>query len=421
MLTLLKHGNFVSFFSSRTLANFADSIYFIALLWVVQTTFHSPAFTGFTFTALSVAAVFSFAFGPVIDRFSASALSCIAMLAQGVILLFIPMLAGPGILSFTLILVLVLLASVFSALFYPANMTLLPQILEDKELLVQGNALTSSSDQLINLIGFLLGGTLVAWLGAGVSFYVASAACFTGALLFWGLSRRLKKSPAQPRPEGAGTGGSPGRYLAELKEGLEFLWSQSFLRVLMILNVVANFSVSLLVIALPSLGESYGSALYYSGIYVAFFFGMILGAVSASALPKTGLWISMFWIGSGFSLLLFFLLPQAIGWKVLAIVLFGLCSGVVNVLQMSFIQLLTEERMMGRVMASVTSLSNLAIPLGSIIGGSLALRLQVDELFLLAGILIVICGAVMLCLKSVRSFSVRDTELPKGEAAELSV
>ncbi|WP_159882436.1 MFS transporter [Paenibacillus puerhi] len=422
MMQVLRNANFLSFFTSRTLANFADSIYFIALLWIVQTTFHSPAFTGFTFTALSLAAVFSFAFGPLIDRISAAALSGVALLAQGIILLFIPVLTGQSLLSFSIILVLVLVASLFAAVFYPANMSLIPQILEDKDKLVQGNALVSSSDQLINLIGFLLGGTLVAWIGASQSFYVASGAMLAGSILFFLLTRRMKAGkPSRTDASSGSSSSSPASYMAEIKEGLHFLWGNLFLRVLMLLNLVANFSIALLIIALPSLGESYGSAFYYSAIYVAFFFGMIIGALMTNSIKKTGMNISLFWIGSGLALMLFFVLPHAIGWKVISIALFGLCSGVVNVLQMSFIQLLTEERMMGRVMSSVTTMSNIAIPLGSLIGSSLALQLRIETLFLLAGSLIIGCGAVMLMIRSVRRFTADSIQPSHAQSTEVAV
>ncbi|MFC0215036.1 MFS transporter [Paenibacillus chartarius] len=428
MLPILKNVNFLSFFASRTLANFADSIYFIALLWTVQTTFHSPAFTGFTFTALSAAAMFSFAFGPLIDRFSAAALSGIALLVQGVILLVIPSLAGPNPLSFSIVLILVLIAALFSALFYPANMSLIPQILEDKDKLVQGNSLVSTSDQLINLIGFLIGGTLVAWIGSNPSFYAASAALFFGSLLFFVLMRRLKAvkpNSGNVTNSGNDTAERPAAgfraYAAEIKEGLQFLWRNTFLRVLMLLNVIANFSVSLLVIVLPSLGESYGSAFHYSAIYVAFFFGMIVGALLTNAIKKSGLNISLFWIGSGLALLLFYVLPFGIGWKAGSIALFGLCSGVVNVLQMSFLQLLTEERMMGRVMSTVTTISNIAIPLGSVIGSSLALQLRIETMFLLAGLMIICCGIVMLAIRSVRSYTAEASAPAPSQPTEAAL
>uniref|UniRef100_A0AAE9PVV9 MFS transporter n=1 Tax=Paenibacillus polymyxa TaxID=1406 RepID=A0AAE9PVV9_PAEPO len=167
-------------------------------------------------------------------------------------------------------------------------------------------------------------------------------------------------------------------YLNELKEGYLFVKRHTFLRIMLPFFALTNFSMAILVIAMPSIAVSYGSPIYYSLLYVAYFIGIFIGSFLVSVLKKNGITIAVSWVAMGLAIYVFSLVPEM--WmKLLAALLLGIFTGIINVLQTSLIQIITPLPLLGRVTAFLNTLSNAALPLGALIGGALALRFALSE------------------------------------------
>lgn len=171
MNPLFKDSRFIRFFASRTSANIADSIYSIVLLYFVQQSTQSVAMTSFTYTAVSAASIFSFLVGPVVDRYSPPLLASIALFTQAVLILVVPFLIQDGMVNLVAILVIVFIASCFSTLFYPANSKMLPQLIGSPDLIVRANSMILSTDQVINIVGYLAGASLIIAMGMKNTFF----------------------------------------------------------------------------------------------------------------------------------------------------------------------------------------------------------------------------------------------------------
>lgn len=101
--------------------------------------------------------------------------------------------------------------------------------------------------------------------------------------------------------------------------------------------------------------------------------------------------------------------------KLLAALLLGIFTGIINVLQTSLIQIITPLPLLGRVTAFLNTLSNAALPLGALIGGALALRFSLSEVLFFSGLITVLCGLIMFLVKDIRQY-----QIPSGEIGRVA-
>ncbi|MNP14252.1 enterobactin exporter EntS [compost metagenome] len=240
------------------------------------------------------------------------------------------------------------------------------------------------------------------------TFFLASGLLLLAGLIYLQMSKRLNPSTVGAELEEEPTQ-EPGSYFRELLEGFAFVHRNLFLKIMLPFYALINFLLAILIITIPSLAVDAGSPIYYSLIYIAFFIGVLGGSVIISKLPKKGIVIALAWIFMGLSLGLFALM-HGIWLKMVAVLLMGLSTGVINVLQTSLIQIITPTNLLGRVMSFLTSLSNASLPFGALIGGMLALRFPLDKVLLFSAILILISGFVLVLIKTIREFVFTDED-----------
>ncbi|MNC36868.1 enterobactin exporter EntS [compost metagenome] len=111
-----------------------------------------------------------------------------------------------------------------------------------------------------------------------------------------------------------------------------------------------------------------------------------------------------------------FAIMHGIWLKMVAVLLMGLSTGVINVLQTSLIQVITPTNLLGRVMSFLTSLSNASLPFGALIGGMLALRFPLETVLLINAVIILISGFVLILIKTIREFVFLDEDEKETEA-----
>ncbi|MVO98368.1 MFS transporter [Paenibacillus lutrae] len=410
---LFKDSRFVRFFASRTSANIADSIYSVVLLYFVQQSTQSVAFTSFTYTAVSAAAIFSFLVGPLVDRYSPALLASLALFAQGVLILAVPFLIQDGMINLIAVLLIVFIASCFSTLFYPANSKMLPLLIRSPDLIIRANSVISSTDQIINIAGYLAGASIIIAIGMKNTFFLASGLLFLAGAIYVRLSKQIDTRSTEPRDSGNPLQLRP--YLKELQEGYTFVKNHTFLRVMLPFFALTNFSIAILIITIPSLAVSYGSPIYYSLLYIAYFIGMFMGSFLVNVLKKSGATIAASWVAMGIAIYLFSIVPD-IWMKLSAAMMLGLFTGVISVLQTSLIQIITPLPLMGRVTAFMSTMSSAALPLGALIGGALTLRFALPDVLFFSALITALCGVFMFISKGIRQF-----ELPTAERSEESV
>jgi hypothetical protein len=293
-------------------------------------------------------------------------------------------------------------------LVYPAQMASLPKFVEEKEL-IKANSLFTFAYQGIETGCNAIAGILLVVIGA-VSIYLLDSVMFlVGALLF-----SMINLPKQSKKEKV-TNREPilnyfKKYGVDLKEGISILLNKTFSRLL--LGVIAiNLVGGATFVVLPEFSKQQGGAEVFGFLLMAQALGSVTGALLAPYLRlerygigkvyATAFMISgILWGISIFS-----------PWTWLMIAIYGLAwfpGGVTNILINTCMQRGIPKHLLGRVFSASFSLSGIAMPLGSLIGGVLGVMVGSVYVILFSGIIVFLVGFFWMFDKVTQS-------LPKSE------
>ncbi|MWV44445.1 MFS transporter [Paenibacillus sp. HJL G12] len=380
-MEIFKNRNFTLLFIGRILTNIGDSLYAVAAMWLVYSLGGSTLYTGIAGFLSILPRIIQLFSGPFIDRVPLRGLLVYTQLFQALLLLIVPVASYFDFLTVGLVLTITPILTTINMWFYPAQMSALPKIL-GKHQLTQGNSLFSIAYQGIDVACNAISGALIVVLGA-VSLYLwNSLGFFIGALLFMQLRMKTtsqnadnnilstpEKEQSKPKPRQ-----NPMKsYLSDMKEGLRLILATPLSRILfgiILINAAggATFTV------MPAFAKSLGGAGVYGILLMAQACGSLLGAMLTPYMKlervRLGhLFAAAFCLsGAAWCLSIFS------HWTWLIILVYGLAwfpGGVTNVIINTVIQKAVPEKSLGTVFAAASGLSGIAMPLGSLIGGSL--------------------------------------------------
>lgn len=372
------------------------------LLWLGETT--SRLGSGITAVALPLVAVGVLNAGPLtmgllsaavwlpwlliglpvgawVDRLPRRAVMLACDVVSLVMLVAVPIAAWFGLLTVGSLLVAVVVMGATSVFFTTAYQAYVPFLLAKDEL-AEGNAKLQGSEQVANLAGPGVGGLLAQWLGALVGL-------FADALTF--LASALCLSRIRVREERRRTRAKRGDLRREIGEGLRFVMSDPYLRVLALAasvdNLILQGYMALIVLFLVREVEVPLGAV---GVLItADAVGGLLGAVLATRIARRfgtaramlicslcatpfGLLVPL--TGNGFGLVFFVagLLVPAAGMVVSNVVVNG------------FRQAYCPPHLLGRMFTSSRFVQFGVMPLGAVLGGVLGATLGLrDALWIL--------------------------------------
>ncbi|WP_249931478.1 MFS transporter [Rossellomorea marisflavi] len=411
---MLRNRNFSFMFTGRILSNMGDSIYYVAAMWLVYELGGSAFYTGLAGFLTMLPTVLQFLIGPLVDRFSTKKLLTIVQLFQAGLILMIPVAHFIGYLNVAVILTIMPVVSMMNQFTYPAQTAALPRIIK-KEQLVKGNALFTFAYQGVDMIFNALTGILLPLIGAIILFMMDSAVFLAAALVYSALCLPEKKSTTKRTLKE-----STLQYKKELAEGVMIVF-RSYLAIFLVASVVANGAIGATYAILPVYtGESAGASWY--GWYLgAISLGLLSGAALAPILtrfPLGLLTITLFFIGGGS-----WILSGLSGVSIMGLVLFGIAwlpIGATNIITGAAIQSIMPSHLMGRVFSVVASMSAMAMPLGSLLGGSMANRWGSGTIFISAAGAIIFISIFWLSVSKLRrlpsshELSAADLLLPEN-------
>ena len=223
----LRNRNFAWYFASRFVNTLGNMMASIALAFAVLDITDSPAALGQVLAAHTVPMIALLLYGGVIaDRFPRTLVLQFSNLASAVSQGAIAALVLTGEAEIWMLVVLSAVHGVVSGVGFPAMASVLPQLVERADL-QPANALVSLTRNGMMVLGPTIGALLVVTVGSGWALAVDAATWLLAALLL--LPVRL---PArQPRAEAPDT-------LRELREGWSFFWATPWLW-----TVVVGFGV----------------------------------------------------------------------------------------------------------------------------------------------------------------------------------
>jgi len=392
----LKVRDFALLWTGQGVSARGDGIFSVALVIETLHVDHSPTGLAYVIAARAVPSVgFSLLGGVMVDRLPKRLTMLGADTVRGLAVGAIAVLVAIGRID---LLVLVLMSAVFGsadAFFGPASMSMVPELLP-ADLLVQGNALSSTTSNLASsLLGPATGGAVVGIIGLAGSFTAdAGSFAFSAACLLLMAGR--------PRPESRGTS-----KLAEAKEGLRYVTSRRWLLATLIAASAANFfGIAPFAVLLPLLvrHELRASPLALGLVFAA---GGAAGVVASLVVAKLGapkkrilvMWCAYALAGGAIACMAAapdVVLVGALSAIEVGLIVYG------DVLYVSMMQQLVPQELRGRVFSAAYLLAFVLTPLGTVAGGFAAASFGTRTAVLLSGCLSA-ASCLVVVLPSVRN------------------
>lgn len=352
--------------TGNLISNLGNSIVLLAIPWFVLQTTGSAGKMGLV-AAASVApmVVSTFVGGTLTDRMSHRQLAAFADVLSALSVAAIPVLHVTTGLNLPVLMALVFLGAIFDGPGMNARQAMIPKLADLAGMsLERVNSGFGIGRSLMSLLGAPVAGGLVALLGAADALWITAATFVVSAAI----TRFLLPATARPEPSGA-------TMLADMKEGLRYVFGNRLLRSIALTATVLNMVLNpIFAIGLPIYIADMG--------YDAGTLGLLLTSVAAGSLAGSLLYG---WLGERLpprptvmvtlAMLTLPLFGMAMRpglvamWLLLFVIDFG--GGVINPLVVSFFHRHAPERMLGRALGTLMSTAMMASPLGMLVGGAL--------------------------------------------------
>lgn len=388
--------NFTNLLFGRFLINLGDSLYYITIMWMVFDLTNNTLYTGIAGALFMLPEVFSFLYGPIIDRANKKNILVLFSLLQALLLFIILFIYANDLSIYAILLVLPFLAFL-SEFTYPIEGTLIPKFVEKKDL-TKANSMMSVAANGVDLFFNAISGILI----AATSIYtilVGNISIFILATIFFSLLK-IKGNTKTEKDQGEYT------YFSDLKMGLKFVSKREILE-LMIPFLILNFLLASLTVNLPAISqESFESASSYGILLTASGLGSMVGAIVSDFVSKRVKFGAIV-IGTIILYGAFWLIGLSIGGHFIYLFAFlaSISIGVINVIFSVLFQQLPPENMIGRVGTAISSLTTLFMPLGALLGGIVPQLIGSKPYVSGIAIFIMILGGSLVFVKSIRTKS----------------
>lgn len=364
---MIKNKDFYVLLLGRLITNFGDSLYAIASTLLVYKMSGSTMYSGITLFLTSSTAIVQLLLSPILDKINMKKFLILSQFFQAVLILIIPFLYKFGKLSVYHIMIIMPIISLINQLVYPGQVSLLPKILSEKEL-VTGNSLMTMAYQGSNAIFDTLAGFIISIFGFMTAFFADSIIFILTGILFCFLSKKLSHS--QKREEKSKENLIKNHFKS-LKDGI-YLFKDSRIFALVFGIVFINFSATSISAVLPAFAQN---EIFYSLMLAGMGAGLLLGSLFAG-FPK----LKEISLGK---LYIYGMMIVALAWILfsnfqnnikIGVFLYGLgwfVVGVVNVYAQTMVQIIVPSEKIGSAMGAMVGISTFMAPLGALFGGFL--------------------------------------------------
>ena len=400
MLSVLKNKNFLFLILGRLVTNIGDSMYTVAAMWLVFDLSKSTFYSGLAGFLTMFPTVLQFLTGPIVDKVRLNKVLVWSQLIQAILVLIIPFFYFIGYLNIWIIMMIMPLIVFIEQFTYPAQSAALPKIIKSQDL-VKANSIMSFSYQGTDIIFTGIAGIVIASAGA-ISIYLVDSFTFLLAALFFKCVKLEQKSKIEHKPR-FHFKKVIHNYTTDIKEGFTLI-RHSLIPKILLGSMISNFMLSATIVILPSFSSIRGGEEYYGYYLASMSCGLLIGSIFATAFGR-------FAIGS---LTIYGFFISGVLWSIsaiaaspyISIILFGLSQvsiGVTNVIFMSILQSVLPEEFIGRVFSFIASLTSIAAPFGSLLGGFTASLIGSDKVFFIGGIAMLFVSVYWVFQSSLRS------------------
>jgi MFS family permease len=377
--------------SGQFVSQIGDKLHMIALsFWVLKTTGSSAKMGAVLAASLIPSLVIGFFSGAFIDRYNRKNIIIGTDLLRGLFLALFAILFYFEWINFYMILAMQMLLSVNAAFFDPAIPSIIPQIVDEKDL-----AAANSKHQFVNgfstIAGAFLGGIFISMFGY-LWVFVVNALSFLLSAFFECFIKIpcLQEDVIKKRQET--------RILLDLKQGYQYILSDKSLLIILFIVMVIHFFVGSIEIFMPVIAHaiSEDGARNLGFFQAAFGLGTIIMAVilsvkNISGKEKFTLFGSIFLIGVLYIAGSFFAGNEIIITRLylIMIFLFGCCIICAGISFKTLLQKKVDNNFAGRVFAVVGSVGNSSIPGAMIVYGFLMEKYEFQDLLMISGLVLI--------------------------------
>ena len=393
----IKH-NIIKLWSAQTISSTGDSVYQLALVWLILDITESTFATGLiAMSAYLPAIVFGVFAGVLVDQYSKMKLMLISNFSQAVVVAIIPILLFIDIKIGLIIGVLAFLRASFGSLFPPALNAFLPEIFpQDK--LVKINSLIATSGQFAYFTGPVIAGILLKTMSIETLFMWDALSFLLAAIVLMTIHYPAKfKEPVS------------GSRLQELRSGFTYLKSNSSIRLLIMLTIMNNiFIMGPAIVGIPIMIKYHlqGSVSDFAFVEAGMALGMLMGTFFMYRFSKqfnNGLLLLLGMLWDGLTYALFFWV-QSIPMALFIIIFHGMGIPIITVSRTTIIQKYAPNKYHGRLFAMVHLAVSGMTAISTALVGMIAEVISIHIVFLLFGVGGTLTGLVGFFNRKIQKF-----------------
>lgn len=373
--------------SGQLVSQVGDKFYLLALSFWVLTTTKSPALMGLVLAcSLIPSLLLGFVSGAFVDRYDRKTIIVMTDIVRGLIIGFVALAYLSGFLNVAVLVISQILLSINAAFFDPAVPAVIPRIVA-KDQLTKANSKTEFIRGMSTIAGPVLGGLAVAAFGYGFAFIFNSVSFLVSAFF-----ESFMKIPPVER-----TAGEKQTIRRDIAAGYRYIMGNRGFVIILLMVAVIHFFVGSIEVVIPVLADSLNGdgARNLGYIQASLGVGAVVMAMIISIFSidnKEGLLLfsSVFFIGLAYTAASILVLSGAAG--VLPFLFLFFVIGSLLILAgtcfKSILMKQTDDGMAGRVFGVVGSVGNGSIPLAMLVYGFLLTRLNLSNLVLVSGLLL---------------------------------
>jgi MFS family permease len=409
---LWKHWDFLKFWTGDTVTQFTGQITSLALPTVAILTLQVTALQLGILDALNFIAfpTLGLFVGVWMDRMRRRPVMIVANLIQVATLASVPMGYVLGVLGLYQLYAVALIMGTTQLFFDVAYQSYLPSLV-NKEDVVEGNQKLQTSASAAQVVGPSVASGMMQLIGAALSLSMDAFGTLIAAFALVSIRK------PEPKPERSSADGQT-HFFAEMKEGIwviignKLLWTQAGCTGTSNLGS-SIFFVAIFLYAYRVLGISEGIiGVAFSIGAVGFLTGVL---VSSAVTKKLGLGRTIALSAAiNFSLLIVLLANRSFAVLMIGVALFvsSLGNPIYNINQVSLRQIITPNRLQGRMNATMRTIVWGTIPVGSFLGGIFSTSFGIIPTLVIGS---VISGASFLWIALGPTFKLRKQPEPAND------
>lgn len=414
----LFNRDFILLWLGQSVSQLGNGAGFIALIWWIQTTTGSAVALG---TLAMVQTLVGVGVGPFagafVDRFDRKSIIILTDLIRGINYLVLGWLVYTGQLTMPLVYGIAAFNALCGQFFGPAISASIPQLVPDK-FLEKANSLNQVTATMVNIVGFAVGGVIVAFLGVPMLLAVDGVSYILSAIseLFIRIPKLAKEKAVL----------SAGLFIRDIKEGFVFVRKSPVLFRILQVAMLLNFFGAPFFILLPKfVNEHMGAG---SEVYGYLLSAQMVGALiaiiilSSTSLIQKHLWIvrwSLVVQAAAYITLPF--LPAAYwGIHISLFVFGGMMNAIVNIYFSTLMQRATPPEYMGKVFGLVGTMCQALQPASQGLTGIVAEFVRIPIIFTVSTAALGAGGFKFAAIPGLTGFlggDSRETQAGAGEPA----